>query len=124
MKSVSVFRIISTRVVVVLNRIRELRQDMGWTQANLADRLGVRYQAVSKYEIGALDLDTDTIRRLCEIFGCTSDYLLGISSRRESAVTKPDAELLAAYHAAPAEIRTIVDTALQPYKEKRITAAG
>ena len=107
-----------------MNRIKDLRTDQGWKQADLAARLGVRQQAVSKYEVGTLDLDTDTIRRLCEIFGCTADYLLGLSSRREPGISPEDAELLAAYHAAPAEIRAIIDTALAPYREKKITAAG
>lgn len=107
-----------------MNRISELRKEAGLKQMALAAMLNVTPQSISRYEIGERDLGTDMIQRLCEIFGCTSDYLLGIGSRRESAVTEPDAELLAAYHAAPAEIRTIVDTALAPYREKKITAAG
>ncbi|MBQ3275464.1 MAG: helix-turn-helix transcriptional regulator [Oscillospiraceae bacterium] len=93
-------------------------------QDDLASRLSVRRQTVSRYEIGQLDLDTDTIRRLCEIFHVSADYLLGFSSRRTPEISPEDMELLAAYHAATPEIRAIIDTALEPYKEKRQTAAG
>ena len=93
-------------------------------QEDLANRLSVRRQTVSRYEIGQLDLDTDTIRRLCEIFGVSADYLLGISSRRSPEISPEDANLLAAYHAAPEEIRDIVDGALARYKGEKITAAG
>lgn len=107
-----------------MNRIKELRTEYGMKQDDLASRLSVRRQTVSRYEIGQLDLDTDTIRRLCEIFHVSADYLLGFSSRRTPEISPEDMELLAAYHAATPEIRAIIDTALEPYKEKRQTAAG
>ena len=107
-----------------MNRIQKLRKAAGLKQTDLAARLSVARTTISNYELGYHSMDPDVIHRLCEIFNVTSDYLLGFSSRRENAVGEEDAELLAAYHSAPAEIRTIVDTALQPYREKKITAAG
>lgn len=107
-----------------MNRIKELRQAHGWKQLDLASRLGVRQQAISKYENGSLDIDTNTIRCLCEIFGVTADYLLGLSTQRSAQISEEDAALVAAYHAAPAEIRAIVDTALDPYAQKKIPAVG
>ena len=107
-----------------MNRLRELRIEAEMKQEDLANRLSVRRQTISRYEIGQLDLDTDTVRRLCEIFGVSADYLLGISSRREAEISPEDAELLAAYHAAPEQIRKIVDAALEDFKEKESTAAG
>jgi len=107
-----------------MNRIKELRTENGMKQQDLADRLKFARTLVSKYELGQIDLNTDTIRRLCEIFHVSADYLLGFSSRRAPEISPEDAELLAAYHAATPEIRAIIDTALEPYKEKRKTAAG
>ena len=43
------------------------------------------------------------------------DYLLCRSSNPHPTVSNSDTALLAAYHAAPLEIRRIVDTALAPY---------
>ena len=107
-----------------MNRIRELRQAAGMKQDWLADLLHVKRQVVSKYELGTTDLSTDTIRRLCEIFGVTADYLLGFSSRRSPEISPEDTALLAAYHAAPEQIRKIVDAALEDFREKEKTAAG
>lgn len=107
-----------------MNRIKDLRTERGMTQKDLAELLGVVRTTLSNYENEINQLDPQTIRRLCEIFGCTSDYLLGISDRRTPDVTAAEAELLAAYAATTPEIRAIVDTALAPYKEKRIEAAG
>ena len=107
-----------------MNRIRDLRKEAGWQQSDLADMLSSSRQAVSKWETGQIDLNTDTIRRLCEIFHVSADYLLGFSSRRTPEISPEDGALLAAYHAATPEIRAIIDTALEPYKEKKITAAG
>lgn len=93
-------------------------------QLELALRMNVTRQAVSRYETGDRDVGPEEIRRLCEIFGVTADYLLGFSSVPSAAVSDADAQLLAAYHAATPEIRAIVDACLEPYREKKITAAG
>lgn len=94
-------------------------------QLELASRMNVTRQAVSRYETGERDIGPNEIRRLCEIFGVTADYLLGFSSVPSPAVSEEDAALLAAYHSAPESVREGIDTLLKPYKEdKKITAAG
>lgn len=93
-------------------------------QSDLAAIVPTSRQSVGKWENGDIDLSTETIRRLCEIFHVTADYLLGLSSAPTPELTDADADLVAAYHAAPQEIRNIVDTALNPYQKKKITAAG
>lgn len=110
--------------VSTVNRILELRKAANLRQADLAILLQASRQAVSKWETEQIDLSTETIRRLCEIFGVTADYLLGFSARREPEISPEDAQLLSAYHAATPEIRTIVDTALEPYQKKKTAAAG
>lgn len=34
---------------------------------------------ISRYESGEIQLPSEAITKLCDIFNCTSDYLLGIS---------------------------------------------
>ena len=87
-------------------------------QLALADLLGVAPQSISRYETGDRDLDTATIARLCEIFACTADYLLGLSAQREARISDADAALLGAYHAADDHTRQLVDLALQPFFEQ------
>ena len=88
-------------------------------QSDLARLLAIAPTAISKYELGQLDISSATICRLCDIFDCTSDYLLGRSSRPAPALSEAEAQLLASYAAATAEIRAIVDHALAPYKEEK-----
>ena len=108
----------------MMNRLRELRTENGIKQEVLAGQLSVRRQTVSRYETGLLDLDTDTIARLCEIFGVTADYLLGLSSQRTSQISDADAALVDAYHAAPASVRAGIDALLQPYREEKGSSAS
>lgn len=100
-----------------MNRIRELREQRGWRQEDLADLMHTKYQTVGRYERGDRGIDADTICQLCDIFGCTADYLLCRSSSPAPVIAEEDAAVLDAYHAAPHEIRAIVDTALGPYRE-------
>ena len=56
--------------------IRHLRKAAGLTQNELAERLGVSFQAVSKWENGVALPDTGLILDLCEILNTTADKLL------------------------------------------------
>ena len=100
-----------------MNRIKDLRVERGWTQTELGDLLSCSDVTVGRYESEKRGLDVPTICRLCDVFGCTADYLLGRSSRPEPELTPEEEQLLAAWAAAPPEIRAIVDTALAPYKQ-------
>lgn len=106
-----------------MNRIRELREQRGWRQEDLAAMMHTRYQTVGRYERGDRGIDADTICQLCDIFGCTADYLLGRSSSPDPAVSEADAAVLSAYHAATPEIRNIVDAALAPYRNDAIESS-
>lgn len=106
-----------------MNRIRELRRQMGWRQDDLAAKLNTKRQTVGHYETGERGIDVDTINALCDIFGCTADYLLGRSSSPDPAVSEADAAVLSAYHAATPEIRNIVDAALAPYRNDAIESS-
>ena len=87
-------------------------------QSTLADALHISRQAISKYEREDIDLSTELIGRLCEIFGVTADYLLGFSSLRVAALPEEDYALAAAYHAAPPSVRAGIDALLEPYQRQ------
>ncbi|MGN0707607.1 MAG: helix-turn-helix domain-containing protein [Faecalibacterium sp.] len=57
-------------------KIALLRRQQGWSQEELADRLDVSRQAVSKWEGGACAPDLDKVLKLSELFGVSTDYLL------------------------------------------------
>jgi putative transcriptional regulator len=49
-------------------RLRELRQQRGWTQAQLGERLGVSRQAVNALESGKHDPSLDLAFRIAALF--------------------------------------------------------
>lgn len=58
------------------DRIQYLRKAKGLSQEELADRVGVSRQAVSKWESGQSTPDLEKIIILSDIFGVTTDYIL------------------------------------------------
>lgn len=107
-----------------MNRIKNLRIAAGMKQLELAKALSTTQQTVSRYENETLKLDPDTVRQICAIFNCTSDFLLCLSDRREPDLTPEEISLLAAWHAADDRARELVQVALRPFMEKKETAAG
>ena len=69
-------------------RIRELRRSADLTQEELADRLGVSPQAVSRWESAGGYPDTETLPRLANCFGVTLDSLFGYEGDRERRVAE------------------------------------
>jgi len=63
-------------------RIALHRKRLGLTQDALAERLGVTAQAVSKWENDQSCPDITTVPKLAEIFGTTTDELLGVPPRQ------------------------------------------
>lgn len=57
-------------------RITEQRRIRGWSQEELAYRLGVSRQAVSKWESSQSTPDMERIIQMSELFGVTTDWLL------------------------------------------------
>lgn len=62
------------------NRISLYRQNAGMTQEELADKLGVTPQAVSKWERGVSLPDVTLLAQICHILHCSADSLLGTQS--------------------------------------------
>lgn len=57
-------------------RLRQLRKQHGFSQEELAEKIGVSRQAVSKWERAEASPDTDNLIELAEIYGITLDELL------------------------------------------------
>ncbi len=58
-------------------KIRQLRSQHKMTQEQLADRLGVSYQSVSRWENGVTYPDIEFLPAIARQFSVTLDYLLG-----------------------------------------------
>jgi transcriptional regulator with XRE-family HTH domain len=57
-------------------KIIKLRKSNGWSQEELAEKLDLSRQAISRWENGTALPDANNILQLSKIFGVTSDYLL------------------------------------------------
>ena len=62
--------------MILAEKIIKLRKQNGWSQEDLAVRLNVSRQSVSKWESMASIPDLDKIVKLSQIFGVSTDYLL------------------------------------------------
>ena len=76
-------------------RIAMLRKNQGWTQEQLGEKVGVSAQAVSKWENDLACPDISTLPVLADLFGITTDELLGIKPIEPHVVVldkEPDSE--------------------------------
>jgi len=62
--------------IEIANRLVELRKKMGLSQEELADKLGLSRQAVSKWERAEASPDTDNLICLAKLYGVSLDDLL------------------------------------------------
>lgn len=59
-------------------RIKMLRTQRGWTQEDLAKKLGYQERSIiSLVELGKRGIDTDTLIKYADLLGVTPTYLLG-----------------------------------------------
>lgn len=62
--------------MILADKILNLRKSLGWSQEELAEKMNVSRQSVSKWESAAAIPDINRILELASIFGVTTDYLL------------------------------------------------
>ncbi|MDD7025398.1 MAG: helix-turn-helix transcriptional regulator, partial [Oscillospiraceae bacterium] len=64
------------RKMILADKITALRKQNGWSQEELAEKMDISRQSVSKWESGTSIPDLDKVIRLSGIFGVSTDYLL------------------------------------------------
>lgn len=72
---------------MIAERIKELRQARGWTQADLARRLSITRNGVNSWEQG---LSPASLVDLARLFSVSTDYLLGVKPLNTVNVTGLD----------------------------------
>lgn len=66
-----------------LNRLEELRLDSDMTQQQIADYLNMKREVYRRYEKGIYELPVWALIKLSELYGVSSDYILGIDTGRK-----------------------------------------
>jgi len=62
--------------MILADKIVKLRKEKGWSQEELAEKMDVSRQAVSKWESGQAYPDIEKILSLAKLFEVSTDYLL------------------------------------------------
>lgn len=63
-------------------RIRDLREDLDYTQKFVSDYLGMKQPQYSRYENGYRDLPTDVLIALAKLYNTSTDYILGLTNKK------------------------------------------
>jgi transcriptional regulator with XRE-family HTH domain len=67
------------------DRLRQVREDRGWSQVVLSKRSGVHAMLISRIETKAKkDVNAGTLRKLAKALRVSGDYLLGLKDEMES----------------------------------------
>lgn len=126
-------------------RIRDARKAHGMTQKDLADKVGVKFSAIHKYENGLIvNLKRDTISALAKALEVSPAWLMCIDDEAEEAlrkaakekvnsdrffekslneqdfllsVSEDEMQLLRCYRRASLDDRALVELALRKYRE-------
>lgn len=65
------------------DRLKELRKKRKYSQEDLAKIIGINRGTYGQYEIGRRNPDYETLKKLAEFYGVTTDYLLGLEKKEK-----------------------------------------
>ena len=73
-----------------MNRIRELRENIGLRQIDVANATGIDQKTLSNYETGKTNPDSYALIQLADFFDVSIDYLVGRIDFMYPTVNKDD----------------------------------
>ncbi len=76
--------------IEIANKLVNLRKERGLSQEELAERLGISRQAVSKWERAESSPDTDNLIALAELYQISLDELLLISTEEKEETKREE----------------------------------
>ncbi len=86
-------------------RLKELREEKGITQKNLADSLGLKRTRITSYETGANHPEYAVLLQLADYFHVSLDYLTGRTDSPEATLAEEESRILLLLRRLPAEER-------------------
>ena len=60
-------------------RLKELRLENGYTQAFVAERLNIKQNTYSQYEMSVREIPIESLCKLAELYDTSVDYILGLT---------------------------------------------
>lgn len=76
-----------------MNRLKELRQEKGLSQKELAKDIGVHYRTLQNWENGKAEIKQDKAQQLADHFGVSVGYLLGYEETPDSLLEEIASDL-------------------------------
>jgi putative transcriptional regulator len=66
----------------VLNRVKDLRTERGWTQQELANAVGVSRQSINSIERNRYVPSLELALLFAKVFGCSTDEIFTLETKR------------------------------------------
>ncbi|MGI8663236.1 MAG: helix-turn-helix domain-containing protein [Acidimicrobiales bacterium] len=76
--------------MALADRVKHLRNEHGWSQGDLAERVSADPAQISRYENGRITPSADALIRLAETFDVSCDYLLVDTAPRRPFASPED----------------------------------
>ena len=105
-----------------VQRLRELRKQRNLSQTELGRSANLHYTHIGRFERGASRPSGDTLKRLSDALGVTSDYLLDGATDQAAKAKLEDRELLKQFQEVEhlsTEDKNVVKTLLDAFLTKR-----
>ena len=103
-------------------RLRELHKQKNLSQTELGKLAGLHYTHIGRFERGASRPGDDTLKRLADALGVTSDYLLDGATNEAAKARFEDRELLKQFQEVeqlPDEDKNVVKKPLDAFLTKK-----
>ena len=82
--------------------IGDLRKEKGWSQTELANKIGLSYPQMSRYEVKGTQPPADTLKKLADVLGTTVDFLINGATDEKAKANLKDSDLLNQFKAVDA----------------------
>jgi transcriptional regulator with XRE-family HTH domain len=66
-----------------IDRITSLREDNDYKQKDIAEILGIKQSAYSKYEKRRTKIQVEDLIKLCKLYNVSADYILGFTDEQK-----------------------------------------
>ena len=104
------------------DRIKQLRQQRGWSQAQLSKKLNVHQKQISGYERGVHAPSIELLIRMAELFNVSLDYIAFKDHEEKNIAQIADRELMQAVQEIdllPTEDRATIKAVLNTFIIKK-----
>lgn len=100
-----------------MKNLKKLREEMGMSQAKLAEQFSLTQQAIYKYENSLSEPDFNTLIRMADYFNISIDYLIGRTDNRNimtsSDITPYEMKHLERFRRLPKDSQQQLDVFLE-----------